>query len=231
MFTTFYKISSVLLSIIILLLACISIAGIFMRPSLGTTTLNPNSLSSFTTNCSVTRTLCNTNEDCSLCENGAVSYTCQPLSLGDGSLIPNIKACLPANAKQDVCDLTKGGMLTYEGWSGDTESASFQCVCGFPNYASVSKTTTDPTTGIATTVRCADFNADVCAGGTFDWNISMNEPPSAKHCTCPAPLVKMISRYGSKPSCVSAQGADTTYVSPDPATGPNWYTNYYDLAK
>lgn len=223
MFKTFYKISSGIFAIIIIILVCLSILGIFMRPSQGTLTLNPNSFSKLTTDCSVTRTLCSTDEDCILCDSGAVSFTCQPLSLGDGSLIPNNKACLPANAKQDVCDLTKGGMLTYEGWSGDTESASFQCVCGFPNYASVSKTVDDGK-GNITTTRCADYNADVCAGGTFLWDISMNEPPSAKHCTCTAPNIKMVSRDGGKPICINP-----SYVSVDASKGPNWYTNYYDF--
>ena len=226
MLQTFFKYFS---CIIVTMLVCLSILGIFLRPSPVTSNLNPNSFSNMATDCSVTRTLCKTDDDCAPCQ-GDVEYSCQPLSLGDGSLIPNTSACLPVTAKQDSCDLNLGGMLTYSGWAGG-DHGEFECVCGFPNYASVSKTTTDPTTGIVNTVRCADFNADVCAGGTFDWNITMNEPPSAKHCTCPAPLVKMISQYGSKPICVSAQGADTTYVSPDPATGPNWYTNYYDLAK
>lgn len=201
--------------VVILVLVSLATTGIFIKPnSSDFITITPTGDSDFKKNCSASQTLCKTNDDCYQLCGGEIEMTCQTLSSGNGSIIPSTKACAPASSTPDGCDLKKGGVPTWKGWS-DLGQQGWDCVCGFPEYASVT----------LNNVQCSGFNADICSGGTFQWDIDTGEPPSAKHCSCPENTVKMISRDGQKPICVPKE-----FAFADSSKGPNWYTNYYDFA-
>jgi hypothetical protein len=106
--------------------------------------------------------------------------------------------CAPANKNElPKCDITKGGMLVWSGWTQPEADMGWQCICNYPAFASGE--------------GCSKINANVCIGGKLDWK--ENQLPTEATCTCDKDMTE-IRDYRGVPYCV-------------PSEKVGWYTNYF----
>jgi hypothetical protein len=106
------------------------------------------------------------------------------------------KYCVPK--KPDLnCDITKGGILTWTGWS-NPNNMGWSCVCRYPAFYNGND--------------CGQKNPNVCSGGTFTWN-DPKVPPTNVSCQCKSGDT-LVRDYRGVPYCVDQN------LQP-------WYTSYF----
>jgi len=205
------------LVVLLVLLFCFIVWGLVYKPILDNIVIYPNT-GKGSKSCKNQPVSCNTDAECGQCTESieGESMVCKTLTRyknPDGSQGPygnDIRVCVPETATS-VCDTTYGGMEVWSGWS-DPSRQEWDCLCGFPEYASSSQCDSK---GVCNGTMC-NLNPNVCAGGVFSWTASSGVPPSADLCTCGAGKTKVLGIVeGVKgvPMCVDPENARLYNIS------------------
>jgi hypothetical protein len=207
----------VIVAIFFVVAFALVIFGILYRPQLKYVKL-PGNQGTFNKQCGNEKVSCNLDADCQEMCVGAQQgedFVCKALpgtpgltptqqkktnfqqgNNSSGNPLPQ-KYCVPAKAKMD-CNIATGGIPVFAGWSGSTRM-EFDCLCSYPLWANSRQC--DPNTGECTG-NCL-LNPNVCAGGTFNWDLTkVTEEPAAGLCECPPGKTMVVSYDGSIPICV-----------------------------
>lgn len=199
--------------IIFLILFSLIIYGLISKPSLKRMVIAAGS-GHFNQQCVTSKVACNTDQDCKekcVESSQGEEMVCQAIpptsSLTDRQMsVLNTntsgvnKFCVPAAAIPSLkkCNIAHGGIPIFSGWSGMVNSMEFECMCAYPEWAN--SRVCDSDTGSCSGV-CL-INPDICAGGTFNWDLTKKvETPIAELCECAKGDVMIVNNDGL-PRCV-----------------------------
>ena len=180
----------IIISISILTIAPISV---IRRQPLKTVLINP-SVGENTKKCLKEIVNCNNDDECqqNCIENSqGIQMKCTQLPRYNANQESTVgktqNICAPAKAESN-CDAKHGGVLTWTGFP-DINNMNFNCFCTYPNLAS------GPS---------CSLNPDVCAGGTYSWDVTdpNKSDPSKATCTCDANSILIMDTLNNVPKCV-----------------------------
>jgi hypothetical protein len=192
---TIVLVISIIFYILFMFYAALAIFGFIYRPRFVETFIQlDESVSGEQKNCLSEQVKCNTVDDCKKqCRDATIEMQCtyvdRPSHL-EGLYGESGNYCLPAKPESG-CDASKGGIWVWSGYSAVQEQ-KWECLCTYPDYAGNN------------TEGCSTYNANVCQGGTMNYDATTaNRPPSADDCTCPPSTTRLEAIDGTQlPLCV-----------------------------
>lgn len=185
-----------ILTILIIIVLILTIASTWVSKHHSTDSVEPDrktqaGQSNFKPFCESSQVACDTSEDCIKCAESAQGFEMKCVQIPKTN-DPSQKfgVCVPATAKLE-CSEKYGGVPAWSGWS-DASRMEWDCLCNYPEWSE--------------TPNCNKLNADICQGGTFDWDLTKKQIPEDVKCTCPSGMVLVMDAQ-KKPRCFSPETA------------------------
>lgn len=183
-------ITRVIITLLIIILSCLIIIGMFIKPVSSTTYINAHS-GIINPLCMDTPIECQKDNDCSKCSDG-IQMKCMELKRGphQKEVYGNIhnKYCLPEKPDKP-CNEKNGGIWTWTGWAGNRKE--WDCLCTYPE--------------IAGNIGCTHLNPNVCNLGEYTYDArTAKRGPIPDDCKCAPHFVKIITE-NNVPLCIKKQ--------------------------